>query len=193
MVRFSVDSCLLVQTTFTYSSKYWTNKQELQPSAGTTRLGKEQKETKLATYHKTPFKYICLAFMVNKNFAKYVLLRMEERQPSLHSVISKNVFVPVFVGRDLWSSAVQGVSLQKRCNKEGINARDNRYGGTHAQARIGIIANDQSDCRTCDSFVGVGTFVQGCHARWLLSGTSAGNANTCSKVANPVFVHVLVR
>ena len=119
MVRFSVDSCLLVQTTFTYSSKYWTNKQELQPSAGTTRLGKEQKETKLATYHKTPFKYICLAFMVNKNFAKYVLLRMEERQPSLHSVISKNVFCPCFRRQRSLELCRPGCELAKAVQQGG--------------------------------------------------------------------------
>ena len=46
-------------------------------------------------------------------------------------------------------------SLQKNCNREGFNAAS---GNSHnSKARIGIIGNNENNCKTCDSRIGFGT------------------------------------
>jgi len=42
-------------------------------------------------------------------------------------------------------------SLQRNCNREGINVQTPK-----ASARIGIVANNQNDCQTCASWIAFG-------------------------------------
>jgi len=59
-------------------------------------------------------------------------------------------------------------SLQKNCNKEGFNT----VGGNprhYSRARIGIIGNNEKDCKTCDSRIGFGT------GGWPNNSNSCGN------------------
>ena len=53
------------------------------------------------------------------------------------------------IGRSKWLSLLSGSKLQPNCNSEGINAM--------GKVRIGIGANEQNDCSSPDSFLGVGT------------------------------------
>ena len=46
-------------------------------------------------------------------------------------------------------------SLQHNCNKEGFNALSGQT--DRSKVRIGIVSNDQNDCRSCDSLIGFGT------------------------------------
>ena len=72
------------------------------------------------------------------------------------------------LGRDTWKSLTGSeASLQDNCNKEGFNAAVNDQ---FSKARIGIIANTQKECESCDPRVGFGT------------GGSPDNSNTCGVV-----------
>jgi len=46
-------------------------------------------------------------------------------------------------------------SLQTNCNREGFNAVSDKQG--YAKARIGILGNNENECKTCDSSIGFGT------------------------------------
>ena len=52
-------------------------------------------------------------------------------------------------GRSKWLSLLSGSRLQPYCNQEGINLL-----GT---VRIGIVGNNENDCGTPDTFLGVGS------------------------------------
>jgi len=75
---------------------------------------------------------------------------------SLHSLIADGKYRATSLGRNTWKSLIgTQASLQGKCNKEGFNV----VGGSisHSKARVGIIGNDQNDCASCDSRIGLGT------------------------------------
>ena len=50
---------------------------------------------------------------------------------------------------------LSGLVIQPYCNKEGFNVLCTD--ATGSKARIGIVANDQNICSSCDSRIGFGT------------------------------------
>ena len=90
-------------------------------------------------------------------------ITLDQSGDSLYSLIADGQFHKTSVGRDKWKSLLgsQG-SLQLNCDKEGFNAVSNA-----AKARIGIIANNEDECVTCDSRIGFG------------SGGYPDDSNTC--------------
>ena len=88
---------------------------------------------------------------------------------SLFSLIADGKYRATPLGRNTWKWLIGSrASLQRNCNKEGFNA----VGDTrHSKARIGIIANQENNCRTCDSRIGFGT------------GGFADDSNTCGNQA----------
>ena len=83
---------------------------------------------------------------------------------SLYSLIADGKYRQTHLGRYKWKSLISGSSLQRYCNREGFNAY-NEY----ARVRLGLIANQENDCNTPDSFIGLGTYRHG------NMGNSAGN------------------
>ena len=75
---------------------------------------------------------------------------------SLYSLIADGKYRATLLGRDTWKKVVGSqASLQLNCNKEGFNVVSDNRG--FYRARIGIIANQQNDCSTCNSIIGFGT------------------------------------
>ena len=75
---------------------------------------------------------------------------------SLYSLIADGKYRATLLGRDTWKKVVGSqASLQRNCNKEGFNVVSDNRG--FYRARIGIIANQQNDCSTCNSIIGFGT------------------------------------
>ena len=76
---------------------------------------------------------------------------------SLHSLIADGQYRPTSLTRDTWKRLVgEQASLQLNCNREGFNSEvESNPGGP--RARIGILANEQDDCNSCDSRIGFGT------------------------------------
>ena len=52
-------------------------------------------------------------------------------------------------GRETWRQLIPLTSLQPNCNAEGINVRH--------RLRFGLLGNEQDDCHTPDSFIGIGS------------------------------------
>ena len=89
---------------------------------------------------------------------------------SLYSLIADGKYRNTTLGRDKWKKLIGSeASLQDNCNKEGFNAL---FDSSHSRARIGIVANQERDCLTCDSRIGFGT------------GGYPDDSNTCGNEAS---------
>ena len=78
------------------------------------------------------------------------------------------------VGRAAWKSLLATPSLQPNCNAEGFNQAPGTTAGT-PRVRIGIIGNEQMDCLSPDSWLGIGG-----------SGTVCGNVAVPANMATSV-------
>ena len=75
------------------------------------------------------------------------------------------------MGRAKWLGVVQGSVLLANCNSEGFNVVTN--------VRIGIATNNENDCTTPDSFIGIGL---GAYAGWCgMTATGTGNQQCHSR------------
>ena len=143
---------IISQNTFLFSSGYWTDKSELNPSGGTT--GFDSQETKLPTYWNTPFSKVCLGMKVNGQM-KFTLITSQAS--SLHSLIADGQYRSTSLGRNKWIALTDSKAyLQPNCNQEGFNTKASR------RARVGILGNNENDCRTCDSAIGFGVDNRAC-------------------------------
>ena len=161
----------LKQSTFTYDSPYWFNKEVFSPENGLNGLTKD--ETKLESYWKTSFEKICLGMTVDGN-TQWMALNYEAN--SLYSLIADGVYRNTSGGRVTWKSLIVGSSLQANCNEEGFNIV---YG--KVKSRIGYLANNQLDCNSADSEIGFGMSYQACS---VVSNITCGNIAHCSTVDN---------
>ena len=124
-------------------------------------------ETKLPNYWNTPFNKICLGMKIGQKF-KSVVINYQAR--SLYSLIADNIYRNTSLGRDTWKELIGSqASLQPNCNKEGFNVVSDY--SSFSKARIGIVANNQGDCFTCNSRIGFGT------------GGNYDDSNTCGNEA----------
>ena len=194
ILRFSFRLCRPVsQTTFKFSSNLWTNQALHNIAGGLT--GFDDSEAKLSTYHNLPFTQLCIVFRpVRTHQFGYVHLQTTVPQ-TLYSLIGNGRYRPTGVGRSTWLSAVPGSAIQANCNREGFNAvADYSH---HTKARIGIIANNEDDCVTTDTALGVGLHSAGCGIKPDL--LSAGSYKQCMSgrntghVINHAFAYVLAQ
>ena len=157
---FSID----IQNTFRFDSQLWSNTREFNLPGGKTGLNSQ--ETKLPTYWNTPFSKVCLGMKIGQQI-KFIVINTGAT--SLYSLIADGKYRPTSLRRNAWKKLIGSrASLQVNCNKQGFNAvcTVSRY----SRARIGLVANNENDCRTCNSRIGFGT---------------AGNSDTitCGNVA----------
>ena len=167
-----------LQTEFNYSSSYWTNKETYAVKDGLEGL--TEKQTKLASYWNTPFDKICLGMKVN-NVTKWIVIN--HKASSLFNVIADGVFKNTTVGKNKWLSLMDGSLLQQHCNREGFNINIPGFSpNAHLKVRIGIIANNEYNCNSCDSCIGFGTLVRGCKGDTRK--TTCGNIAICDFLGN---------
>ena len=85
---------------------------------------------------------------------KFIVIN--KQADSLYSLIADGQYHATSLGRDTWKSLLGSeASLQYNCTREGFNTMSDGIDGS--KARIGIIADDTSDCRWGDSRIGFGT------------------------------------
>ena len=183
-----------MQNEFNYSSPYWTNKETYAVEDGLE--GFNEKQTKLASYWNTPFNKICLGMKVN-GATKWIALNYTTN--SLHSVIEDGTFKGTTFGKEAWKSLIDDSSLQENCNEEGFNIQGDYTEGWfwlswNMNIRIGLVANDQNNCDSCDSCIGFGTSVSGCGDD--VRSTTCGNMAVCAQLNNKntaAFGYILVQ
>ena len=84
---------------------------------------------------------------------RFVVIRRSAN--SLYTLIADGRYRTLSLGRNKWKSLLGSqASLQRNCNKEGFNVLG---GNRHSNARIGIVANQENNCLSCDSRIGFGT------------------------------------
>ena len=137
------------QDTFSYDSKAWSSMSPVSPENGDTGL--DQMETLLPTYWSTPFSKICLGMKVD-GVTRFLPLHREAA--SLYFLIADGQYQRTSLGRNAWKKLIgPSASLQRNCNREGFNSQGS---DDKIKTRIGIIANQEGDCKTPDSFIGFG-------------------------------------
>ncbi|XP_022777664.1 uncharacterized skeletal organic matrix protein 5-like, partial [Stylophora pistillata] len=153
------------KSTFHFDSQLWSNMSDFNPQGGET--GFDFQETKLPTYWNTSFSEICLGMKIG-NLSKFILVK--KQASSLYSLIADGHYRDTSLGPKTWKLLIGSeASLQSNCNKEGFNPTSRWE--KNAKARIGIIANDEKHCKSCDSRIGFGT------------GGHGDDSNTCGNEA----------
>ena len=163
--KYKFYSFYIFQSTFHYNSQFWSNRSAYNLPGGKT--GFDLQETKLPTYWNTPFSKIYLGMKIGHQLRFIVINRHAN---SLFSLIADGKYRATSLGRNTWKWLIGSrASLQRNCNKEGFNAVGESL--RHSKARIGIMANEQNHCGSCDSRIGFGT------------GGFSDDSNTCGNQA----------
>lgn len=126
--------------------------------------GLTQIETKLASYHYTPFTKICLGMTWNGE-TNWVLVNYAAT--SLFSVIADGSYHATNSEKAEWMSLIKDASLQSKCNKEGFNVKCSE---DRRESRIGMISSSTGNCKWCGSVIGFGIRIK----NWSFS---SGNIN----------------
>jgi len=176
--------------TFPYDAALWTNNTTYQPNFPDL----DRNEAKLQTFDTVAFTDILIGFespiLVNGPL-QLTTLKLTITRPSLLNLF-QGAYVATALGRNAWKALIAGSSLQANCNREGFNA--NPVGGGNARARIGISSNQENDCNTPDSYLGIGTFGAPCGpAPERAAGNVAGCAPDNGDKNLPAFAVVYVR
>eukprot|EP00794_Sanderia_malayensis_P004172 gene4172-4726_t len=158
--------------TFPSDSLYWQNSVTYNVENGLKSL--EFEEAKFPAFSSTNMTSICFG-MKFAGVTKWIRLTVDRSQSLLDLFKDGN---PVYTrfGRDKWKSLIADASLQANCNCEGVNVQ--RSSGINIDARIGIFSNQENDCNSPDSFIGVG-LINGNVCRQPIA-ISCGNFARCN-------------
>ena len=152
---------MLLQNTFKYDSSHWTENTTYNDNSHGRDGGLDNQEFKGSTYWRTSFTEICVGMKYEENLKAF---SFSHSASSLYSLIADGEYRKTNLGRNKWKWLISGSSLQYNCNKEGLNVYSE-----HSRVRLGLIANNENDCETPGSFIGLG-------AHWNKETNAAGNA-----------------
>jgi hypothetical protein len=129
---------------FGYDNALWTNTMMLrEDQANTSRI-----EAKFPSFSEVGFSKIRVV-LVETQAAEMTL----DVTGTSFMTLMRSPFVAVARPRQEWLNLVSGAVVQPNCNKSGIN---NFANDPYVRVRIGMVANQEADCATPDSFVGIG-------------------------------------
>jgi hypothetical protein len=164
--------------TFHHDDAIWENADTLHPESPDL----DDKEAKLAGFSSIPFEYLRVG-MVESGSTHWLILPIAAT--SLRALMEGD-YQATNAGRSAWERLPARGSLQVNCNREGINVDT-----PQASVRIGIVANNQSDCSTCNSFIGFGA--KGNTTGELSCGNIAATSPDNGDRMSPLFGYVMVR
>lgn len=136
------------KTTFAYDAAIWQDATILAP--GSPDL--DRMEAKLETFNAVPFTElrVGLEAPIGSNTIQWLVLPIGANR--LRDLFSAPTATPTMLGRDAWKNLLgTSASLQPNCNLEGINVD-----ASPERVRIGIIGNNEADCASPDSRLGIG-------------------------------------
>jgi hypothetical protein len=142
----------------------------------------DDNEAKLGGYATMPFGYLRVG-MAQNQATHWLILPIEGQ--SLAALMTTG-FHATNVGRSAWERLPARGSLQTNCNREGINVET-----PQASVRIGILANNQNDCATCNSVIGLGA--KGMSIGELACGNVADTSPDNGTRDDALFGYVMVR
>jgi hypothetical protein len=135
------------KTTWDYDSPRWTD----DSTVGTDSTDLAFVEAKFRSFNEMPLKDIRVR-MHDGSVSRFFPMALTGT--SLRAIFSTDS-IATSGGRSKWSSLVPDPSLQDYCNQEGTNL-EFPTGGPKLRVRIGLVANNEMDCDTPDSFIGFG-------------------------------------
>ncbi|EDO46683.1 predicted protein [Nematostella vectensis] len=139
---------------FNYDSTYWTDDKSYNMAGGKTFT--DHQETKLPTFWGTEFSRVCVGMQKpGTSNIQWMGISMNSTRPSLQSVFTGDRLEANIPDKD-WRNLLGSTeaTLQRNCQRSGFNAICERAWGP--RARIGIVANNEMDCYSCDSVIGIG-------------------------------------
>lgn len=131
-------------STFRYDSTYWVDDVELAGSAMYDRI-----EAKLRTFRTVGFTQVRIVMVTGSETHALVLDAGGTSCVQLFNGPS----VTTAIARDTWLAMVPDVSLQDNCGRQGTNVAP---AGDQARVRIGIIGNNENNCDSSNSRIGIG-------------------------------------
>ncbi len=169
------------QQTFSYANALWTNTETLNDNMPSF----DKSEAKLAAFNLLAFHQIRVV-MVTGNDTRSIVLGdsngiggvFSGEMTSLRDLFGMGANRYTMVGRDTWLTLVPGSAMAPNCNREGINVAAD-FNIAQVNLRIGILANNENQCLSPDSFVGIG-FSRSYLACNTTLNTFAGNAAGCN-------------
>jgi hypothetical protein len=164
--------------TFLNDSPLWENGETLEPQSADL----DRTEAKLAGFASMPFVYLRVGMLQNEAVHWLILPLAAE---SLRGLMTSG-YHATNVGRSAWERLPSRGSLQLNCNREGINVAT-----PEASVRIGIVANNQNDCSTCNSWIGFGA--EGETTGERACGNVAATATDNGQRDDALFGYVMVR
>jgi len=153
--------------TFRYDSGLWTSAAVYQANFPAL----DRNEAKLQSFVSVPFTEILIGLeypIANMGPLTLTTLKVPVPKSSLQALFMGPAVV-TNLGRNAWKGLITGSSLQPNCNREGINPL--------ARSRIGIVSNQENDCNTPDSYIGIGNIGAGCNG---VAEARVGNMASCS-------------
>jgi hypothetical protein len=172
-------------STFNYDSGLWTNTTLLNP----TNTNLAQTEAKFQGFVNQSFSALRLAFVDGATRG----LVVTTTGTSLRDVFAGGTRA-TSAGRNGWRSLLASPSQQPFCNSEGFNVGV----GGYRRVRLGMVTNQENECTSPDSCVGIGF---GSDSNTCVTptfaGATAGNIATCGSDSGDrntrVFAYVFVR
>eukprot|EP00795_Rhopilema_esculentum_P002696 gene2696-907_t len=145
-------------------------------------------EAKFPAFNHVNFTAMCIG-MRSTGSTKW--LKIPLTSTSLLHLFSSAEYYPTNIGRQTWKSLMPDSSLQLGCTREGLNVKD---GNNLLKARIGIIGNNEEDCLTPDSFLGLGApYYAFASLQTIYSGNYAYFIPDNGLKAVPAFGYILVK
>jgi hypothetical protein len=119
-------------------------------------------------------------------------IAIDHQASSLFDVIADGNFTATNISKSKWKSLIDNSALQQYCNIQGFNIRG-RYSYRRMYVRIGIVANQQNDCNTCNSCIGFGASITGYNNRVKMK--ACGSIHACRDYPNNIaaFGYILVQ
>lgn len=136
------------QDTFHFASPLWTNREILNPAS----LNLDPVEMKSEAAVDLPVAELQVGMQESGHVTRYVRLNMKEEKP-LRMYFFYGRFEATEVGREAWKGMMVSSSLQVHCNREGFN--------NGRRLRIGILGNQENNCASPDSWLGLGSNADG--------------------------------
>ena len=131
------------------SSPYWTNDEIYNIENGIKSF--YEQEAKFPAFSKVPFNDVCIGMKVSSD-VRWLRINGIQKE-SLVSLFKSGNSMYTNLDRSSWKNLIASSSLQLNCRRQGFNVKDS---SNSILSRIGYIANQENDCATCDSFIGLG-------------------------------------
>lgn len=133
------------------TSVLWTNNDVFNVENGLKSF--YQNEAKFTAFNELSFDDICIGIRVSTD-TRWLLIPGIPKK-SLRSIFATGLELYTSRGRNEWKGLIGSSSLQNNCNKQGFNLKSGI--SDTILVRLGYVANEQNNCNSCDSFIGMGS------------------------------------